>query len=297
MDLQSWETYADGTAVNGATVQAYLASGTNLVPPGAVVASTTTNAQGYWSLTGLAEAAHDVKITLSSQVRWYKGLTQFSVKSIIGDNFTPLPANMLRNSGFEFWRSFTTITNSGTDYNIFAECWEVEGTAGDTIVLSRESGTIASNSSKYSAKIIYTKVGAGPATIYQGSISLAPGFAQELRGKTIYASIQCRQGVGNNVTPYLGDGVGTTTGSTSATTGSFVTLSVSRVLNSAATKLVFGVQVASSDTIYLDNAVACISAVLPTYVPHVSDGGSIGSADMNTHVLPLAGVQLFLGAN
>ncbi len=294
MDLQGWETYADGTAINGATVEAYLSSGTNLVPPGAVVSSTTTNAQGYWTLPGLADANHDIKISISGQVRWYKGESIWRTKMIIGDNFTPIPANLIHNSGFELWRNGTSFSVAASSTAAYvADSWLVDTVAGDSAVITQETTTISSASSRRSLKAVYTKTGAGPLYIYQ---ELAGPLVYELRGKVMYLSMQIRQGVSSNVRVYIHDNAGTTFSSASATTGSFVTLSCTRTIDSSSTGITVAIEISAADTVYADNAILAISSVLPTYIPHYATAGDVRVVDLNTHALPLTATQLFMGA-
>jgi hypothetical protein len=90
MILQGFEMYAvDGNPVVQATVKLYAAT---LTQPnaGTLLASTTTDAQGFWQFTGLADGDYDVKVEVpgESRVKWYKGLTRagFSTSALTDGN-------------------------------------------------------------------------------------------------------------------------------------------------------------------------------------------------------------------
>lgn len=81
--------YDNGTPVNGATVNYYAAvEGT----PSSSLGNTTTNANGFWTFTGLAAGRYDVRISWDSaaHIRWVKGLAADSVQEA---TFTVLNIN------------------------------------------------------------------------------------------------------------------------------------------------------------------------------------------------------------
>lgn len=83
MWVRNWEhNFSSGLPVTGATVEARLAS---LVSPntGSVVASTTTDANGMWEFTALADQAHDIKVISGGNIWWHKGMTKQDRKSVV----------------------------------------------------------------------------------------------------------------------------------------------------------------------------------------------------------------------
>lgn len=74
MNLKGYVFRSDGTPVNGATVNYYSAiEGT----PTTSLGTTSTNANGMWTFSGVTNGAYDVKIEYSGEVRWIKGLSTF----------------------------------------------------------------------------------------------------------------------------------------------------------------------------------------------------------------------------
>ena len=69
----------DGTAVSGATVQLYQADTTTTVG-----SSTTTNSDGYWSLSTTTEntSGYDVKITSGSSIRYRRGNDKLQLEEL-----------------------------------------------------------------------------------------------------------------------------------------------------------------------------------------------------------------------
>lgn len=258
MWLRNWEHNAtSGLPIAGATVEARAAS---LVSPntGPVVASTTTDVNGMWEFTSLADSAHDIKITYTGNVWWHKGLTKHNVDAIFYTTPTPNTDNFLRNAGFEGGPAGPwTVTN--VNQAVFGSWSALNGT-GSSAVLSREL-TTKSTDSDVAAKIVQTKV-SGSLQLYQNVLNFA-----SMRSKQVTLSVQVHQSVAASVRAYIGDSVGTTFSATSATTGSFVTLTVTRTIDGAATVVQAGISVDLSATVYVDNLILALGAVAATYRP------------------------------
>jgi hypothetical protein len=86
MDLRNWEYIAETSQpLVGATV---LVRDATLTHPNGntVLASTTTDSNGMWAVTGLADTAKDVEVIwgASSQYhRWYKGMTRHNLGKVV----------------------------------------------------------------------------------------------------------------------------------------------------------------------------------------------------------------------
>jgi microcystin-dependent protein len=266
LDLRNWEHNAtSGTPVAGATVEVRAAS---LTSPntGPVIASTTTDANGMWEFVGLADAAVDVKITYNGNVWWHKGMTKHSVTSIYYVTPTPTTDNFFKTAGFEVgvggpW------TVASAEKAVFG-AWRAINGAGSSAVLSRETTTVSADSA-VSAKIVQTKV-ADQLLLYQDFAVPA-----SMRGKTITVSFQVHQSVANSVRAYIQDHVGSSESAYSATTGSFVTLTVTRGIHAAATFVRAGIRIEASSTTYVDNAIWVLGGVAGTYRPEYLSAGSL----------------------
>lgn len=85
MELRNWEYFADGgSAVVGAAVKVREAS---LAHPnnGTVLATTSTDSNGMWSVTGLTNTAKDVEViwgALGQYHRWYKGMVRHGAAAV-----------------------------------------------------------------------------------------------------------------------------------------------------------------------------------------------------------------------
>lgn len=286
MDLRNWETFVGtGNAVVGATVEVRDASLTH-PNPGSVLASTTTNGDGMWEFTGLSDGAKDVKITYLGKVKWHKGMTKHSVGLVVGENFTPADENLLRNGGQEFWR-LLTLALLTTDTPISLG-WLGKAGTGDTATVTRES-TIVASGSQYSAKVAYVK-SSGPCLIEQ---HLPNHMIYALRGRAISLSFQARQSAGNAVRAVINDGV-ETLGALSATTGSFITCSVTRTVSATATQLKVGAKIDASADVYIDNVILVLGSVPGVYTPR-GFGQEVGEIDY-TMLGRLFSRQFLLGA-
>lgn len=258
MYLRNWEHNAtSGTPISGAVVEARAAT---LTSPntGPVVASTTTNADGMWEFPSLAESTHDIKITYTGNVWWHKGLTKHNVDYIYYTTPMPVTDNFFRNAGFEDGPAGPwTVTN--VQQAVFGSWLGLNG-VGSSAALSREL-TTKSADSLVAAKVIQTRV--------SGSLQLFQNFIvpASMRGKQLSVSFQVHQSIANAVRPYISDTGGNSFGATSATTGSFVTLTSTRTIDAAATVVQAGIYIDVSATVYVDNAIWSLGAIAATYRP------------------------------
>lgn len=243
----------------------------SLVSPntGPIVASTTTDANGMWEFTALADSAHDIKITYSGNVWWHKGLTKHNVDAIFYTTPTPSTDNFFKTAGFEMPASGPWTVTAGGTSGILGSWSGING-AGSSATITRETTTKSADSG-VSAKIVQTKV-AGSLQLYE-----ALATPEAARGKQMVVSFQVHQSVASAVRAFIGDSAGITYSSTSATTGSFITMTVTRTIDASATVVTAGISVDLSATVYVDNGVWAMGAVAPTYRPEVFTARSFGN--------------------
>jgi uncharacterized Zn-binding protein involved in type VI secretion len=269
LDLRNWEHNAtSGTPIAGATVEARAAS---LVSPntGPVIASTTTDANGMWEFVGLPDSEADIKVIYTGNVWWHKGLTKHNVSAIFYS--TPLISSdqFFKTAGFEV-TSGGPWTVTAADQGSILGSWRGINGAGSSAAITRETTTVATKS-VVSAKIVQTKV-AGSLLLYQ---NLA--IPASARGQELVVSFQVHQSLAAAVRAYITDSAGTTYSATSATTGSFVTLTATRTIDAAATAVSAGISVDLSATVYADNGVWSLGSVAPTYGPEYLTAENITS--------------------
>jgi hypothetical protein len=277
VDLRNWEFFAGtSAAVTGANVSVYEASLTH-PNPNSPLDTAITDGNGMWSFTGLSDTAKDVKVEYSSRIKWYKGLTLHSVYAVREHADDPhVEQNLLRNGGFEISTGASSFSLGTTPQAIFDE-WLAYRAAGDTATLTRETSLVSTNSQN-SLKCVYSK-STGPLFVYQ-AIPLV--LAVALRGQTISASAQVRQGAASAVRAFIsydGASAGTVYGSLSATTGSFITCEVDNALiPTDVTAINVGVEINVTGTHYIDNVMANYGLEAETFVPRFADLDPTSSA-------------------
>lgn len=270
MRLRNWEHNASsGLPISGATVEARAAS---LVSPntGTIIASTTTDANGMWEFVSLPDAATDIKVISGANIWWHKGLTRHNIDELFYNTPTPRTDQFLKNGGFD-----TATANGAGPWTVTTDVpvldgWRSVSGAGSSAVVSRET-TIKAPDSAASAKVVHTRV-SGNFVLYQQMANPA-----QFRGKTITLSVQVRQGVANSAVLALSDSAGQATSTTSATTGSFVTLTVTRTIDAAATFVQASLQITASDTVYFDDAILNLGAQASTFQPEYWYAGAVGA--------------------
>lgn len=275
MNLRNWEFNAtSGAAIAGATVEARAAS---LSHPNAnaVTASTTTDANGMWEFSGLADVAHDIKIVFSGMTWWHKGLTRHSIDSLYFNAPSAITDNYLHNAGFESDRQGSlTVTNV---QQRVMESWLALNGAGSSAVISWETPIVAGNSLA-SAKVVNTRSA--------GSFQMFQVFAPAaFRTKTVTMTIQLYQTVANSVRAYIYDGITTLASVANATTGSFVTHTVTMTIGSGANTIQVGFFVDLSGTVYADNAVFTLGSSPGIYTPEVFPAQHVKSGDLDSAVV------------
>lgn len=179
----------------------------------------------------------------------------------IRDNLNQLAGahkNMLVNGGMEVWQRGAGAFTAGSAYS--ADRWQVNPGTGATSV-TQETTTIDSLSST-SAKCVNT-----------AGASQTPEFFQKvehwatLKGQEVSCSVRVNQGAASGLRVRLHDGVSFTDGSTSATTGSWITLTCTKTLSASATTLVVYIATLVSGTYYVDNAMLTIGPDAAPYRP------------------------------
>jgi hypothetical protein len=274
--LKNWEIEAvTGAAISGATVEVYVATDShpNLTSP---VATTATDLSGMWEFTSLADGNnYDIKVTAGARVKWYKGNTKHNIGHLYDDT-TPDPnRNLASNGGQDSWieRGTGAITLPTADPGVpnTADGWTTYIGPGDSGTAQLDTSIVATNS-KGSLKATYNRSG-GQLVHYRDIPDI---IWQGLKGKVIAVSAQI-DNIATSSEPrvFIDDGVGITTGSVVSTTGAFATISASRTINVAATRVRIGVQTNRSDTgskvFYIDNIMMDITSVAPVYAPDADD--------------------------
>lgn len=176
----------------------------------------------------------------------------------IKDNINQLGGahqNILVNGGFEVWQRGAGGFTTTLAYT--ADRWQMTNNLGVHTVTQETSIIDVTGASSLKS------VTADTSCKVQQTIERH----LDLRGKTISFSIRARQSVASAAQIFITDSSGTANGSTVATTGSFVTLTVSRTLGSGITSLVVGVAFTAAGTYYLDNAMLVVGPAPAPFQP------------------------------
>lgn len=270
MDLRGFEFYAiTGNPVVGAQVNVRAASLTH-PNPNPIVGTANSDGSGMWEITGLPEGAYDADVTISGKYWRHKGLSMTSLGGIYISGAPYNPINWLRNGGLEYWpggagpQAITTTPNAA-----FQPPYSISIGTGSAATIAQET-TITSTGSASSAKVAYTHSSGS----YKAEVTLSGALLSALRGKTVVFQGEVRQGTASQAALYIYDGTTTTVGSRSATTGSFVTLSVSVAIPANATALKFGILADVSGTFYYDNLMFATGTSIGQFIPHILDDTS-----------------------
>lgn len=175
----------------------------------------------------------------------------------IKDNINQLASahkSLLVNGGFEVWQRGAGGFTANAAYT--ADRWQLS-VVGGTNTITQETTTV--DGSATSLKMV-----AGSAT--SGITQKLEDF-KGLRGKTLSFSIRVNQSVASGCRPEIGQDSGATTATTSATTGSFVTLTVTAAIASNATFINITANFIVAGTYYLDNAMLVIGPAPAPYQP------------------------------
>lgn len=165
--------------------------------------------------------------------------------------------NLLVNGGFEVWqRGAGAFTASGA---YTADRWVMEEGSLSAMSVTQESTTIDSQG-RYSLACVYTH--SSTSALYQDVENW-----RDFKGKTVSFSVRVRQSVASMMRVQLSDGVDLIASSPIATTGSFVTHTISYTVETSATTLRASVQFLASGTAYLDNAMLVVGPAPAPYQP------------------------------
>lgn len=166
--------------------------------------------------------------------------------------------NLLVNGGFEVWQRGTGSYTAHLAYT--ADRWYIYELAG-SITVDRE-GTTIDSVGRYAMKVVTTgSTGVGNQAMVQ---VIEDGYA--IRGKTASLSVRVHQSVASGVEIRF-DGYTSTV--TSATTGSWVTLTATGTIGASATAPVVWLYFTAAGTYYIDNAMFTTS---PSPMPYESLG-------------------------
>lgn len=272
MNLRNWELFTiTGAPVVGASVEVREATLTH-PNTGTILASTVTNVDGMFEFVGLPEGPKDVKITYQGKIKWLKGMTRHSVSLVVGENFVPANVNLLKNGGFELWRLLSYQIK--TVETPIALAWNAVIAPGDVATVQRESTTIASSKSQFSARATYVK-SSGPLWIYQ---NLPRSLAVALRGQTITLVASCRRGVVGSTQAFITDQNTDVLGVADPMVNSFGELTVTDTIGSATSIVSVGVKINASDDVYVDNVALTIGSQPGQYQARVA-GSDVDQVD------------------
>lgn len=179
----------------------------------------------------------------------------------IKDNLNQLAGahrNLLTNGGFERWQRGASFSITALNTAYTADRWLAQSNSGTTSTVTQETSIIDTNSA---SSLKYVTSG-GTAILVQKLEDY-----QQLRGQTISLSARVRQGSASAVTLNIEQTSGVTTGAASATTGSFVTLTVTAAIASTTNLVQVYLTVASGATVYFDNAMLVVGPAPAPYQP------------------------------
>lgn len=164
--------------------------------------------------------------------------------------------NQLVNGGFEVHQRGGTVTAT----NAYAhDRWQLILAGTSTATVTDET-TIVDTGSGHAAKVVY---------VHNTASRIDQKLEQylQMRGRTLSLSFRAHQSVASGWVPYIEDSGTRTYGTTTTTTGAFVTKTVSLAIGSGATSVRAGVEFRASGTFYLDNAMLVVGASPVDFVP------------------------------
>ncbi len=187
-------------------------------------------------------------------------LTESRWDNQISDNLNQLAGahrNLLTNGGCEVWQRGAGGFTANNAYT--TDRWQLTISTGTATVTQETS--IVDTGSGSSLKIV--TAGTVDQSIKQKIENLA-----DLRGRTIYFSARVRQSVASAVVARIAAAGGSSDSATSATTGSYVTLTVSLAVGAAdAGPLTVALVFSAAGTFYLDNAMCVVGPAPAPYQP------------------------------
>lgn len=168
--------------------------------------------------------------------------------------------NLLTNPGFEVWQRGAGAFSAGDAYS--ADRWQLKLGSSSTLAVTRDTATV-DTLGQAALKVVHTA--AGQASQIEQTLE----DYWQFRGKTLTFSARVRQSVAGTARAYVADNGSKVFGSTNASTGSYVTLSVSLAISTGSTGVTCGVDLTNqTDTCWLDNANLVIGGTVPdNYIP------------------------------
>lgn len=184
-------------------------------------------------------------------------LTEPIWDDMLKDNLNALAGShrqLATNGGFEVWQRGAGPFTTAAAYS--ADRWLLSGIGAGTVTITQETTTV--DGSGTSMKVVTTS-GSTSTIIFQ-KVELLSG-----RGGQFSCSIRINQSVANGISLDLTSPGGTTSRPTSATTGSWVTLSVTLTTTVTDTYAGVTLRFPGAGTFYIDN---CMVVAGPAPAPH-----------------------------
>lgn len=197
------------------------------------------------------------------EARVNQQLTNAIYADEIQDNINALAGshrNQLVNGGMEVAQRGAGPFTAAAAYTL--DRWQIVLLGSGTVSVTPETTTV--DNSAQSMKCVVTGAGGSGMQILQKLEDF-----KQLRGRQCSLSLRVNQSVANGMSAcYRENGASNTLGATVATTGSFVTLTLTVTPGAAATSIEFGVNVqGAAGTYYIDNAMLVIGPAPAPYRP------------------------------
>lgn len=182
---------------------------------------------------------------------------------MLKDNINQLAGahqNLLVNGGMEVAQRGAGPFTAAAAYTL--DRWQIVLLGSGTVSVTPETTTV--DNSAQSMKCVVTGAGGSGMQILQKLEDF-----KQLRGRQCSLSLRVNQSVANGMSAcYRENGASNTLGATVATTGSFVTLTLTVTPGAAATSIEFGVNVqGAAGTYYIDNVMLVIGPAPAPYRP------------------------------
>lgn len=175
---------------------------------------------------------------------------------VVGWSAPPAAQSLLVNGGFEVNQRGGTVTAT----NAYAhDRWQILLGSSSTMTVTDET-VLVDTGSGHALKAVYVHSAAS-------SVDQKIEDYLSLRGRTLTFAVRVRKGVANTARAYLADSGTKSYSASTTTTGAYETLVATRAIGAGATSVTVGVELAASDTVYLDNAVLVVGATAPAYAP------------------------------
>lgn len=185
-----------------------------------------------------------------------------SIKDNINELIGRSGGSTLTNGGFEVWQRGPGAFASTSLYA--ADRWyhRRTGAVGGAQTVTQETGTTDASGNALKTVVSAVDGTNKPCVVQRLEHYLA------LRGREVTMSLRVNQSVANACKVFLLESLTTYTyGSTSASTGSYVTLSATATLGAGITGIEVGLEFTADGTFYVDNAMLVLGPVAAAYVP------------------------------